>query len=231
MKVNGIDARKYNAKQLTAEVLPPSLAVDYEIVKGTTTPTEFETDMELGKLKLCMYFRGKDRNSLIRNMSAFLENFTESCVVDVDGYKGKYKAFISSSDFSKMKVKNRYQLNIVLEGYFFDDELKLEYDGIAQAMFERQGTRKTPAIIEVYAKSTLKNYRISGFEDDIIVEQLAAGQTVIIDGEEGRVTSNGADAFGSVDLWKFPVIANKQTVLKFSNTNAIIRIRYKPMWI
>ena len=38
MKVNGIDARKYNAKQLTAEVLPPSLAVDYEIVTGAFLP-------------------------------------------------------------------------------------------------------------------------------------------------------------------------------------------------
>ena len=37
MKVNGIDARKYNAKQLTAEVLPPSLAVDYENNKGNGT--------------------------------------------------------------------------------------------------------------------------------------------------------------------------------------------------
>ena len=80
MKVNGIDARKYNAKQLTAEVLPPSLAVNYEIVTGAFLPTEFETDMELGQLKLCMYFRGKDRNSLIRSMSAFLENFTKSSV-------------------------------------------------------------------------------------------------------------------------------------------------------
>lgn len=118
MKVNGIDARKYNAKQLTAEVLPPSLAVDYEIVTGAILPTEFETDMELGKLKLCMYFRGKDRNSLIRKMSAFLENFTKSSVLEVDGYKGKFKAYTASSDYSKMKVKTRYKLNIVLEGYF-----------------------------------------------------------------------------------------------------------------
>lgn len=149
MKVNGIDARKYNAKQLTAEVLPPSLAVDYEIVTGAFLPTEFETDMELGQLKLCMYFRGKDRNSLIRSMSAFLENFTKSSVVEVDGYKGKFKAYTASSDYSKMKVKTRYKLNITLEGYFFDDELKLEYDGITQTTIDRQGTRKAPAIIEV----------------------------------------------------------------------------------
>lgn len=130
-----------------------------------------------------------------------------------------------------MKVKTRYKLNIVLEGYFFDDELNLEYDGITQTTIDRQGTRKAPAIIEVYAKKALKNYKISGFEDDIIVEQLAAGQTIIIDGEEGRITNNGADAFGSVDLWKFPAIAQQQTALKFSNADAVVRIRYKPMWI
>ena len=231
MKVNGIDARKYNAKQLTAEVLPPSLAVNYEIVTCAFLPTEFETDMELGQLKLCMYFRGKDRNSLIRSMSAFLENFTKSSVVEVDGYKGKFKAYTASSDYSKMKVKTRYKLNITLEGYFFDDELKLEYDGITQTTIDRQGTRKAPAIVEVYAKKALKNYKISGFEDDIIVEQLAAGQTIIIDGEEGRITNNGADAFASVDLWKFPAITQTQTVLKFSSADAVVRIRYKPMWI
>ena len=82
--------------------------------------------MQLGKLKLCMYFRGKDRNSLIRNMSSFLENFTKASVIEVDGYKGKFKAYTTSSDYSKMKIKNRYQLNIVLDGYFFDDELEIE---------------------------------------------------------------------------------------------------------
>lgn len=59
MKVNGIDIRKYNAKQLTAEVLPPSLQTDYELITGAVIPQEFETDIPLGKLKLCLYFRGR----------------------------------------------------------------------------------------------------------------------------------------------------------------------------
>jgi hypothetical protein len=48
MKVNGIDIRKYNAKQLTAEVLPPSLQTDYELITGAVIPQEFETDIPLG---------------------------------------------------------------------------------------------------------------------------------------------------------------------------------------
>lgn len=229
--MNGIDERKYNAKQLTAEVLPPSLAVNYEMITGAIVPVEFDTDVKLGKLKLCMYFRDKDRNSLIRKMSAFLGNFTKSSVLEVDGYKGKFRAYTASSDYEKMKTKTRYQLNIVLDGYFFDDELNLEYDGITETTIDRQGSRPAPAIIEVYAKKKLTGYAISGFEDDIIIEQLGAGETIIIDGEEGRITKNGVDAFGSVDLWRFPAITQATTQLKFSSADAVVRIKYKPMWI
>ena len=47
MKVNGIDARKYNAKQLTVEIQPPAVAVNYEWMTGALQPTEFETDVTL----------------------------------------------------------------------------------------------------------------------------------------------------------------------------------------
>ena len=76
MKVNGIDARKYNAKQLTVEIQPPAVAVNYEWITGALQPTEFETDVAMGHLKMCVYFRGRDRNSIIRTMSEFTANFT-----------------------------------------------------------------------------------------------------------------------------------------------------------
>lgn len=34
MKINGIDIRKYDAKQLTADVQPPSFANSYEWLTG-----------------------------------------------------------------------------------------------------------------------------------------------------------------------------------------------------
>lgn len=230
MKVNGIDVRKYNAKQLTVEVLPPSLKISYEILPGAAIPVEFDTDMELGKIKLCVYFRGKDRTTILRNMSKFLMNFKESCIIDVDGYKGKFKAFSSSSDYTKMKVKDRYKLNITCDGYFYDEELSLKYDGITETTIERVGTRTSPVSIDIYAKEALKNYVINGFEDEIIIENLEKGKTITIDGEKGNVTKEGVNAFEKVSMWEFPKIKGNMK-LKFSNENAIVTIRYKPMWI
>ena len=92
------------------------------------------------------------------------------------------------------------------------------------------GTRASPVSIDVYAKETLENYNITGFEDEIVIESLEQGKTIIINGEKGEVTIDGKNAFEKVDIWKFPVI-RESTVLRFSNEKAIVTIRYKPMWI
>ena len=94
------------------------------------------------------------------------------------------------------------------------------------------GTRETPCVVKVYAKENLENYAISGFgESDIIIEDAAAGETIVIDGMTGMVTSNGASAFDRVDLWEFPVLRTGETSLSFSSASAIVKMRYKPMWI
>ena len=61
MKINGTDIRVYNAKQLTADVQPPSIVNNYEWLSGATLPTELETDVQMGHLKLSIYFKGNCR--------------------------------------------------------------------------------------------------------------------------------------------------------------------------
>lgn len=231
MKVNGIDIRKYNAKQLTVELQPPSFSINYEWITGGLLPTEFKTDIKLSHLNLQIYFRGKDRNGIIRSASEFMANFTKSCNLELDGYKGKFRGFMTSDRYKKTKVKDRYIVNVELDGFFYDDELEIAFDGVTSGSFYMVGTRATPCILEVYAKSALSDYKITGFgEDDIVVEALAAGKTLVIDGTKGLVKIDGANAFESVDMWKFPELEAGETSLTFSNAKAKVTIRYMPMW-
>ena len=232
MKVNGIDARKYDAKQLTVEIQPPAVAVNYEWMTGALQPTEFETDVAMGHLKMCVYFRGRDRNSIIRTMSEFMANFTTACDLELDGYKGKYRGFLTTDDFEKTITNKRYKINLEFDGYFYDDEIAVTFDGVTSGSFYMVGSRKTPCIVEIYAKSALTNYVIKGMgDDDITVQSLASGETVIIDGIKGTVTISGANAFDRVSLWEFPAIKPGGTALTFSNNRARVKIRYRPMWI
>lgn len=232
MKINGIDIRKYDAKQLTADVQPPSFSNSYEWLTGAALPTEFETEVQMGHLKLSIYFKGKNRNNIIRAASEFMMNFTKACKLELDGYKGTYIGFVTSNDYEKKNVKERYVVNIEFDGFFVDDDLSIVFDGKTSASFYKVGTRDAPCVVEVYAKKVLTNYTIGGLgDDDIIVESLAAGKTVVIDAKTGLVTIDGANAFDKVNLWAFPVLKSGETALTFSNTNARVTIKYTPMWI
>ena len=232
MKVNNVDIRKYDAKQLTVDVQPPSISVNYEWITGAALPTEFETEVQMGHLKLSIYFKGKDRNNIIRAASEFMSNFTKACKMELDGYKGTYIGFITSNDYEKKNVKQRYVVNLEFDGFFVDDDLSITFDGKTSASFYKVGTRDAPCVVEIYAKSTLTNYTIAGLgDDDIIIESLTAGKTVVIDAKTGLVTIDGANAFDKVDLWAFPVLKSGETALTFSDTNARVTIKYTPMWI
>ena len=232
MKINGIDIKKYDAKQLTADVQPPSFSNSYEWLTSAALPTEFETEVQMGHLKLSIYFKGKDRKNFIRSDSEFMSNFTNSCKMELDGYKGTYIGFITTNDYEKKNVKQRYIVNLEFDGFFVDDDLSITFDGKTSASFYKVGTRDAPCVVEVYAKSTLTNYTITGLgEDDIIIESLAAGKTVVIDAKTGLVTIDGANAFDKVNMWTFPVLKTGETALTFSNTKARVTIRYTPMWI
>lgn len=232
MKVNGVDARKYNAKQITVEIQPPAVAVNYEWMAGDLHPIEFDTDVMAGHLKLCVYFRGKDRNSIIRKMSEFMANFTKACDLELDGYKGRYRGFLTGEDFEKTIVKRRYKLNLEFDGYFYDDEIEITFDGVISGRFNSVGSRHSACIMEVYAKKKLTDYIIGGFGDDeILIQSLEQGETVVIDGINGTVTISGENAFDRVDLWSFPSVKPGKIEIKFSGIGAKVTVRYHPMWI
>ena len=173
MKVNGIDIRKYDAKQLTVDVQPPGINVNYEWITRALLPAEFDTN-----------------------------------------------------------VKNRYVLNLEFDGFFYDDQIDLVFDGKKTASVYNAGTRSAPCIIEMYAKSALTNYEITGLSSErIAVEALEAGKTMIIDGIRGIVTVDGKNAFNRVNMWEFPRMGAGEITVGFSSDAAKVNVKYSPMWI
>ena len=94
------------------------------------------------------------------------------------------------------------------------------------------GTRSAPCIIEIYAKSALTNYEITGLSSEsIAVEALEAGKTMIIDGIRGIVTVDGKNAFNRVNMWEFPHMRAGEITIGFSSDAAKVNVKYSPMWI
>ncbi len=233
MQIDGIDVRKFNAKQLTASFEPPKISVEREWIDGAPIPIEFETFVKEGTLKLSILFRGNGRNQIVRNVSEFMSLLTRGVLITVDGYKGYYRGKLTNNSLTKTIVKTRYIVNLTFSGYMMDDEIKNMYRDTKIAQFETIGTRDAPCILEITPTVSMMEYRISGFGDDpIIIQNLDAGKTIIVDGESGTVTQDGENKFKEVDLWEFPVLKHGQKyTIKFSSDKCVNAIRYKPMWL
>lgn len=233
MKVNGIDIRKYNAAQLTVDLQPPKIALDTEWVEGAAAPQEFKTDIKFGTLKLEIYFRGSNRNAITRTMSQFLGLFTTCAKLKLDGYKGTYIGYLSSDSITKKKVADRYIMTLQFNGYMTDDEVSNTYKDVTEAKFKTLGTRNTPCVVEIVPQVNLQEFRITGFGDaDIILTNMKRDVPIIIDGQQGTVTENGANKFAECDMWEFPILKkDAENIITFSSTHCHVTIHYSPMWL
>ena len=232
MRINGTDIRRYGAKQLAVEVQPPKMAAGYELFPKALLPVEYETDIPLGTMSVTIYFRERNRAALQRTMSSFMEQFGASCTIDeIGGYKGKFKAFLTDGKYTKTLKLEKKILELSFDGYFFDEEKEAIFDAKTSGRLYAEGSRKTPCIIEVTAKSSLTGYVLTVNADTYTVETLAAGKTIIIDGIMGKVTLDGENAFPVVDLWQFPRLQTGENTLTFSTNKAKVKIRYVPIWL
>lgn len=103
------------------------------------------------------------------------------------------------------------------------------------------GNRETPCIIELVPSGAITKYTIKGAardpvtgeEEEIILKNLSAGKTVIIDGESCTVTENGANKYGEAEMWEFPTLLPGSNALTFisSSVPCNVTIKYKPRYI
>lgn len=232
MIINATDIRKYGAKQLTVKTALPKMTVPYEMLSKALLPTEYDADIPLGSITMTIYFRGKNRAENERKMSSFMRQFRSSCVIEeIKGYKGKYKGFLTNDDFQDVLDKAKKILTLSFDGFFFDDEQEVVFDGKTQGRVYTDGSRDTPCAIEVTAKKDLKDYVVTLEGEAYKIETLAAGKTITIDGKTGKVTQDGGNAFDVVDMWAFPKLGAGENIMTFSSSSAAVTVRYVPMWI
>ena len=230
MTVNGIDIRTFNAKQLTADPQPPQVAVNYDWSEKQKLPQERRTEQKAGHLKLTIYFRGDSRAKIMRQISEFLLLFDKKVEMELDGYKGTYVGMMTGRSITKTKVPNRYKVDLELDGYFKDDiiEKKLKEKTELYVI----GTRETPCILILRnGTGESQTTQITGLTEETINAEVPGGATLIIDGENGLVTIDGVNAFDQVDMWEFPYLQPKKTVIECSNSNIDVTMEYCPMWL
>lgn len=234
MKIAEVDIREFHAKQLTVEFSPPPTAVDVEMYKGALLPSENDTDTPLSSIKVSLYFRGETRDEVFEHISNLTALLQQGTTLTLDGYRRKFMAYLKSSSVEKTASKRRYKATFEFDGYWYSNEIELQFNEMNEFSFEVIGNRPTPCIVSIVALAYVEELKITGFSDEIIIANINKGENVVIDGEQGTVMLDGKNKFLDVTLWEFPFLkvgTKKTHNIVVSSDKMMVTIRYKPMWM
>lgn len=234
MKIDDTDIRKFGAIQLTVDIVPPKTAVKVELPDGALTPTETDTYTPLSEVTVGVLFRGQNRNEIQKNVSDLNAVMQQGRTLTIDGYERKFKAFMQDSTLNKTITKKRYTAEFKFIGYWFSEEIRLKFKDTHEAVFEAIGNRETPCRLIIVALEYISKLTINGFSDVITIENIDRGKEIVIDGEKGTVTEDGANKFADVELWEFPYLKTgeqKKHHLIFSSDKIMATVSYFPMWM
>lgn len=135
----------------------------------------------------------------------------------------------------------RYSLSLTFQAWDkAADEVSVTTSA-SEAIISVTGNLETPCIIELTPSGAITSYTIKGAArdpvtgeaEDIVVKNLSAGKTVIIDGDACTVTEDGANKYADTEMWEFPTLLPGSNTLTFasSSVSCSVTIKYKPRYI
>lgn len=231
MKIDSTDIREFDAKQLSVEFTPPQTTVTVDMFEGALIPSESETYTPLSGITVEVLFRGKDRDEVMTHISDFNALLQKGVVLTLDGYRRKFKGFMTANAPEKTISKERYKSSFKFTGYWFSDDVTISWQEKNEIIFETKGNRWTPCRLTITALEYIETMKINGLSDEITIKTIPRGATVVIDGETGFVTMDGENKFKDVEMFEFPYLKtgkDKEHHIIFSDKNAIVTIQYKP---
>lgn len=143
-----------------------------------------------------------------------------------------YRGFLSTAPTYSYVMKGNEIAEIKMLVVAEKLEITETMNRITNKTINVQGNLETPAIVEITPTTALADITLEGLADDpIIIKNLTANKTVILDGELQKVTVDGVNKYGDTDMWDFPRLKPGANTIKISKNNCDIKIKYKPRYI
>lgn len=225
MIVNNIDIKTYGAS-VSSKLIQPS---DIDIKKSKVGNIYNQLSSKIGfkKITIKILFEAIDRDIAYKNISDFMANFINESDIKFNNLEHYFHVYLINSSVEDTEFDEWIYLNLELDGYEYGEEVVEVMDGVTEKTIFVKGNMETPCIVEITPKADLNEVTLRGFGDDpIVVRNLVKGNTVVINGMKGKVTCNGINKFGDVDMWAFPYLKSDKNNVVIGRNMCYIKIKY-----
>lgn len=235
MLINENDIIVYEAEVINKIIKSHTFSISKQWNKEAISPITISKQFTYGTLTLTILISASTEDLLIINKSDLIKDISDSLIKDGEFY---FKVTLMSSKESEPfinEVNDMYceTVELTLE---IDEKYKAEkietLNSVSTKNINVIGNTETPAIVEITPTTVLANITLEGLADDpIIIKNLSANKTVILDGELQKITVDGVNKYGDTDMWDFPRLKPGANTIKVSKNNCDIKIKYKPRYI
>lgn len=162
--------------------------------------------------------------------------------LELDSQPGYYYYGIAAVSTTKENnVVTKFEISLTADPFKYKDVVSTVLENASSGTVAVSGDYETPCIIELSPTGAITSYTIKGAArdpvtgeaEDIIIKNLTAGKTVVIDGEACKVTENGMNKYGDTEMWEFPSFLPGSNTLTFQSSSVPcdVTIKYKPRYI
>ena len=162
--------------------------------------------------------------------------------LELDSQPGYYYYGVAAVSTTKENnVVTSFAISITADPLKYADTVSTTLEDASSSTLNVSGDYETPCIIELTPSGAITTYTIQGAArdpvtgeaEDIVIKNLSAGKTVIIDGEACTVTEDGANKYADTEMWEFPTLLPGENALTFTSSSVPcdVTIKYKPRYI
>lgn len=232
MLINNIDIKAFGAKQLTVDVSTSSISNNSEYNSKALIPLFFKGEISFKTVKVSLLFKGDSRDEILKNISNLMSKLINKVTLNLDGYNSFFDVILQDSETEKSISKYAYKKLLTFIGYEYKQESTETMNRTLSKTLNVNGNLNTPAIVEITPSVYISDIKLEGLADDpIIIKNLSANKTIILDGELQKVTVDGVNKYADTDMWDFPRLKPRANTITVNKSNCDIKIKYKPRYI
>ena len=232
MKINGWDISGAQAKQWN--VIPGFSNIENESEWQRGSPLPFFVNGSIGwkTIQITFLVYGSGRNEILQNCSTLLSKMSESVILELDKFDHKFCGFLSKHDFTEKPLG---RLKVTSNGSPFSESAS----GMLETVVTNPGNAWTPCVVEITPKVGIGQLTIAGINRNpdtgenlqAVIRNLTTNSVVILDGESGKITEDGANKAADVDIWSLPALLPGTNQITLDSTWVDLTVKYRPRFM
>lgn len=232
MLIDSVNIKKFDAILMEKNIQPSSIELDGEYLwlSKSLSPIFPKHNFKFVSIEVKLYIKGISESDIKTKIGAIIDKSKECNLNFEDDFY--YKSFLINSNTENTLKKETKKLNLTFIAYSYKEEITETMNRITNKTINVNGNLITPAIVEITPSIEIIDITLEGLADDpIVIKNLSANKTVILDGELQKVTVDGVNKYGDTDMWDFPRLKPGANTIKVDKSNCDIKIKYKPRYI